>query len=109
MPKQHHFGNALVGCAFDFGQNVFGIAVFLGPAEIRHNAVTATLVATALDGDERADVVTQLGVFAEVVLAQVFVDEHLVVRLVQRAVGITKQEFWNFAILVRAHDVVYVL
>ena len=31
------------------------------------------------------------------------------VRLVQRALGIPEQEFWNFAVLVRAYDVVHVL
>ena len=30
------------------------------------------------------------------------------VRLVQRALGIPEQEFWNFAVLVRAYDVVHV-
>ena len=57
MPEQHHFGDALVGCALDFGEDVFGVAVFFGTAEVRYDAVAATLVAATLDGDERADVV----------------------------------------------------
>jgi len=109
LAKQHHFGDALVGCSADFGENVVCFAVFLGTAKIRHDAVAATLVATALDGDERAEVVVQLGVVAEIVLAAVFVDEHLVVRPVQRAVSVAEQELRNFAVLVRAYDVVHVL
>ena len=109
LAKQHHFGNALVGGSADFGENVVCFAVFLGTAEVRHDAVAATLVATALDGDESAEVVAQLGVVAEVVLVAVFVDEHLVVRLVQRAVGVAEQKLRNFAVLVRAYDVVHVL
>ena len=109
LAKQHHFANALVGGPADFGEDVVCFAVFLGTAEVRHDAVAATLVATALDGDERAEVVAQLGVVAEVVLVAVFVDEHLVVRLVQRAVGVAEQKLRNFAVLVRAYDVVHVL
>ena len=62
-----------------------------------------------MDRDECADVVAQFGIFAEVVLIAVFVDEHLVVGLVQRALSVAKQQFRNFAVLVRAHDVVHVL
>ena len=109
LAEQHHFGNAFVGGSADFGENVVCFAVFLGTAEVWHDAVTAALVATALDGDERAEVVVQLGIFAEVVFTTVFVDEHLVVRLVQRALGVAKQQFRNFAVLVRAYDVVHVL
>ena len=109
MAEQHDFGNAFVGGSADFGENVFCFAVFLGTAEVRHYAVAAALVATALDRDECADVVAQLGIFAEVVLIAVFVDEHLVVGLVQRAVCVTEQEFWNFTVLVRAYNVVHVL
>ena len=57
LAKQHHFGNALVGCSADFGENVVRFAVFLGTAEVRHDAVATALVATALDGDECAEVV----------------------------------------------------
>ena len=109
MPEQHDFGNALVGGSADFGEDVICFAIFLGTAEVRYDAVAAALVATALDRDECADVVAQLGIFAEVVLIAVFVDEHLVVRLVQRALGVAKQQFRNFAVLVRAYDVVHVL
>ena len=93
LAEQHHFGNALVGGSADFGENVVCFAVFLGTAEVRHDAVAAALVATALDRDECAEVVAQLGVVAKVVFAAVFVDEHLVVRLVQRAVGVAEQKF----------------
>ena len=57
LAKQHHFANALVGGSADFGENVVCFAVFLGTAEVRHDTVAATLVATALDGDECAEVV----------------------------------------------------
>ena len=109
LAEQHHFANALVGGSADFGEDVVCFAIFLGTAEVRHDAVAAALVATALDCDKRAEVVAQLGVVAEVVLVAVFVDEHLVVSLVQRAVGVAEQKLRNFAVLVRAYDVVHVL
>ena len=109
LSEQHHFGNALVGCSANFGEDIVCFAVFLGTAEVRYDAVATAFVATALDGDECAEVVAQFGVVTEVVLATVFVDEHLVVRLVQRAVGVAEQKLRNFAVLVRAYDVVHVL
>ncbi len=109
LPEQHDFGNALVGGSADFGEDVICFAIFLGTAEVWHDAVAAALIATALDGNERAEVIAQLGVVAEVVFVAVLVDEHLVVRLVQRALGVAEQKLRNFAVLVRAHDVVHVL
>jgi len=108
LAKERHLGNALVGRLADFGKNVFHVAVLFRPAQVRHNTVTATLVATALDGDEGAEVVLELRIFAQVVLAQVLVDEHLVVRLVQRTFGIAQQQLRNFLVLVRPHDVAHV-
>ena len=90
MAEQHHFGNAFVCGSFDFCQHVVHVAVLLGTTKVRHDAVAATLVATALDRDECVEVVVQLGVFAEIVFVAVFVNEHLVVRLVQRTVDIAK-------------------
>lgn len=108
LAQERHLGNALVGSLADFGEHVFHVAVFFRPAEVRHDAVAAALVAAALDGDEGAEVVLELRVFAQVVLAQVLVDEHLVVRQVQGALGVAEQQFRDFLVLVRAHDVAHV-
>ena len=108
LAKERHLGNALVGRLAHFGEHVFHVAVLFRPAQVRHNTVTAALVATALDGDEGGEVVLEFRVFAQVVLAQVLVDEHLVVRQVQRAFGIAQQQFRNFLVLVRAHNVTHV-
>ena len=108
LAQERHLGNALVGGLADFGEHVIHFAVLFRPAEVRHDAVAAALVAATLDGDEGAEVVLELRVFAQVVLAQVLVDEHLVVRLVQRTVRVAEQQFRDFLVLVRAHDVAHV-
>ena len=61
-----------------------------------------------MDGDEGGEVVLEFRVFAQIVLAQVLVDEHLVVRLVQRALCVAEQQFRDFLVLVRTHDVAHV-
>ena len=108
LAKERHLGNALVGRLAHFGEYVFHVAVLFRPAQVWHNTVAAALVATALDGDEGGEVVLEFRVFAQIVLAQVLIDEHLVVRQVQGTFGVAQQQLRNFLVLVRAHDVAHV-